>query len=106
MTLKMKKKFSLMLDDEFLNYCEINNIDNVESLAKKIFQRGFTIEKYGETPTIIKNLKEPPSILQVIQNEEIEKLKIENIDLKNKLEKTLALQQSKKDNVHNNLYGE
>lgn len=45
----MQKSF-LTLDNEFLKYCEINNIDNPEILAKEIFQKGFTIVKYGEIP--------------------------------------------------------
>lgn len=47
----MKKKNSLILDDEFIQYCELNNIKNPDQLAKKIFNQGFSIEKYGETPT-------------------------------------------------------
>lgn len=50
----MKKKSLLTLDDEFIKYCELNNIKDMEALAKKIFQRGFTIEKYGETPSLLK----------------------------------------------------
>lgn len=44
----MKKKLYLTLDDEFIKYCEINDITDIEELAKKVFNRGFTIEKYGE----------------------------------------------------------
>ena len=49
------QKFSLTLDNEFLKYCEINNIDNPEILAKEIFQKGFAIIKYGETPNGLRN---------------------------------------------------
>jgi hypothetical protein len=45
----MQKSF-LTLDNEFLKYCEINNITDPEKLAKEIFQKGFTIVKYGEIP--------------------------------------------------------
>lgn len=51
MTLKMKKKNSLTLDNEFLLYCEINGIENIDKLAKETFERGFSLLKYGETPT-------------------------------------------------------
>jgi hypothetical protein len=44
----MKKKLYLTLDDDFIKYCELNNISNIEELARKVFNRGFTIEKYGE----------------------------------------------------------
>jgi hypothetical protein len=46
----MKKKYTLILDNEFLQYCELNNITNVLDLAKKTFDKGFTTLKYGETP--------------------------------------------------------
>jgi hypothetical protein len=47
-------KSSLTLDNEFLKYCEINNIIDPEKLAKEIFQKGFTIVKYGEIPNGLK----------------------------------------------------
>lgn len=53
----MKKKYSLILDDEFINYCKINNINDIETTAKKVFKRGFDILKYGEVPLIFKEKK-------------------------------------------------
>ncbi len=46
----MNQKNYLTLDDEFIKYCELNNIDNPEKFAKEIFQKGFNIVKYGEVP--------------------------------------------------------
>ena len=46
----MKKKNSLILDDEFIQYCKLNNIEDIEKLARKVFNQGFTILKYGEKP--------------------------------------------------------
>jgi len=73
----MKKNSSLTLDSEFLNYCEINEIKDVEALARKIFQRGFTIEKYGETPTsgnsIKKEVVEKETIVEVIKEVPVER---------------------------------
>lgn len=46
----MKKKNSLILDDEFFLYCKLNNIEDTEKVAKEVFNRGFTLLKYGETP--------------------------------------------------------
>jgi regulator of RNase E activity RraB len=121
----MKKKNSLILDDEFIKYCEINGIDNIEKLAKDTFNRGFTLLKYGEVPMGIKDkvnekeiikeiikevevIKEVPveKIVEVIKevqvkgetntivkevivenNEELNKLKIENKKLKDDLDK-------------------
>ncbi len=75
----MKKNNSLTLDSEFLSYCEINEIKDVEALARKIFQRGFTIEKYGETPTsgnsIKKEVVEKETIVEVIKEVPVEIIK-------------------------------
>ena len=46
----MKKKYTLILDDEFVEYCKLNDVDYVEKLAKETFNRGFSLLKYGETP--------------------------------------------------------
>jgi len=43
----MEKKPCLILDNEFLQYCKLNNIEDVEQLAKDVFSHGFTILKYG-----------------------------------------------------------
>jgi radical SAM superfamily enzyme len=69
----MKKKNSLTLDDEFIKYCELNQIADIEGTAKKIFQRGFTIEKYGETPSTAKG-KEIEVIKEVIKEVPVEKI--------------------------------
>lgn len=68
----MKKKSSLILDDEFVQYCQMNNIDDVEKLAKETFNRGFAILKYGETPVTSKNVK-------VIEKEIIKEVPVEKI---------------------------
>lgn len=69
----MKKKNLLTLDDEFIKYCEINQITDIEGTAKKIFQRGFTIEKYGETPTTAKG-RDIEVIKEVIKEVPVEKI--------------------------------
>lgn len=46
----MEKKFTLILDNEFSQYCELNNIKDVNKLGKETFNRGFSLLKYGETP--------------------------------------------------------
>ena len=71
MTLKMKKKSSLILDNEFLLYCEINGIEDIDKLAKETFERGFSLLKYGETPTGNSTIKE--KIVEVIKEVIIEK---------------------------------
>ena len=49
----MKKKNYLTLDDEFIKYCELNKIEDIEKLAKEVFNRGFTILKYGDKPPVL-----------------------------------------------------
>ena len=46
----MKPKSTLILDSEFIQYCGLNKIDNVDKLAQETFNRGFSLLKYGETP--------------------------------------------------------
>lgn len=46
----MKKKTLLELDDEFILYCQLNNITDIEKLAKETFKKGFSSLKYPETP--------------------------------------------------------
>lgn len=67
----MKKKNSLILDDEFIQYCELNKIDNIEKLAKETFNRGFSILKYGETPKVAKGKE------KVIEKEIIKEVIVE-----------------------------
>lgn len=66
-----------MLDDEFIKYCEINKIDDIETLARKIFQRGFTIEKFGEVPMSAKpkeTIVEKQVTVEVIKEVPVEKI--------------------------------
>lgn len=57
----MKKKNYLTLDDEFIQYCKLNEIDDVEKYAKEVFNKGFTLIKYGDKPIIKKKVIELPS---------------------------------------------
>lgn len=54
----MKQKYTLILDNEFIQYCELNNITDINKLAKETFNRGFTLLKHGESPKIDHPLKE------------------------------------------------
>jgi hypothetical protein len=89
----MKKKHSLILDNEFLLYCEINGIENVDKLAKETFERGFSLLKYGETPIgnstvkekiveVIKEViveKQLPPVIKYVDREVIKEIPIEKI---------------------------
>lgn len=97
------EKFYLTLDNEFLKYCELNNIDNIEKFAIDTFRSGFNLVKYGNTPTgtinekiiekeVIKEVivEKPIEIIKEVYvdsgNEDIIKLEEENNKLKNELD--------------------
>jgi len=77
------------LDDEFVQYCELNNVENIEKLAKETFNRGFTILKYGATPPsaakikeiVEEKIKKDPDIVKAVTETVIEIKKTENKDL-------------------------
>jgi len=46
----MEKKFSLILDKDFVDYCTLNKIEDIEKYAKDVFNRGFNLVKYGNSP--------------------------------------------------------
>lgn len=64
----MKKKHSLILDDEFIQYCKLNNIDDVEKFAKDLFNKAFTGIKYSEKPNISLPKSEVKSSINEITN--------------------------------------
>jgi hypothetical protein len=68
----MKKKYSLILDDEFIQFCELNNIKDIEKYAKEIFDKSFTLVKYPKTP--IEKKQEPIKKLEEINHLEDSKL--------------------------------
>jgi vacuolar-type H+-ATPase subunit I/STV1 len=68
----MEKHF-LTLDKEFIKYCELNDITDIENLATEVFNKGFLLVKYGETP---KGFNSKPTIVEkeVIKEVEVEKI--------------------------------
>ena len=70
----MKQKNNLILDNEFLQYCELNEVKDIDKLAKETFNRGFTILKYGETPFGKQQIKEVEKIVEVIKEVPVEKI--------------------------------
>ena len=45
------------MDDEFILYCELNKIEDIEKLAKETFKNGFSLLKYPEVPDMLTNIK-------------------------------------------------
>ena len=70
----MEKKYTLTLDKEFLLYCELNEINDVNKLAMETFNRGFSLLKFGETPSGTTKIKE-----KIIEKEIIKEVPIEII---------------------------
>ena len=66
----MEKKYTLTLDKEFILYCELNEIKDIDQLANNTFTRGFTLLKYGETP--VGNVKVKEKIVEVIKEVPVE----------------------------------
>jgi len=46
-TSKTKRNISLTLSNDFIQYCELNEIEDIEKVAKETFKRGFDLLKYG-----------------------------------------------------------
>lgn len=72
----MNQKNYLILDDEFLKYCELNNIHDTEKFAKEVFKRGFNIIKYGETPMGFSSEK---VVEKIVEKEVIKEIPVEKI---------------------------
>lgn len=70
----MEKKYTLILDKDFIQYCDLNNITDIQKQAKETFARGFTLLKYGETPqgNKVKEIVEVEKVIEVIK--EVEKI--------------------------------
>jgi len=70
----MNKNYTLTLDKEFIQFCKLNNIIDIEKKAQEAFSRGFTIMKYGETPTsnkITEIIEIPKEIVKEVEVEKI-----------------------------------
>ena len=50
--------------DEIWDYCRANNISNIDEFTLKLIKQGFTVEKYGATPSakeiIVEKIVEVP----------------------------------------------
>ena len=44
-------ELSKALKDEIWDYCRVNNISNIDEFTLKLIKQGFTIEKFGATPS-------------------------------------------------------
>jgi len=51
-------EISKELNTEIWDYCRINNITNIDEFINKLVKQGFTIEKFGATPTVKEKIVE------------------------------------------------
>lgn len=65
-TLKQKQNISLTIEDDFIQYCKLNNIEDVESLAKETFKRGFDLLKYGYIQPKVVVFPNPEKLLKAM----------------------------------------
>jgi hypothetical protein len=74
----MEKKHTLILDKEFTQFCELNNITDIGKQAQETFNRGFSLLKYGEIPNgnKIREIVEVPkeTIKEVIVEKIVERI--------------------------------
>jgi hypothetical protein len=101
------------LQNELLEYCNINKIEDVKAFTLKMLKQGLTIEKYGSRPAqpnlepkIIEKIVEVPveKIIKVSDDEKLNEVLKENVKLNdeiNKLNNELIEIKRKKD-----IYGE
>jgi hypothetical protein len=50
------------LIEEITEYCETNNIEDIEAFMNKMLRNGFNIERYGEKPPWFQDNTKPPTI--------------------------------------------
>jgi hypothetical protein len=85
----MEKKHTLILDKEFILYCELNNIKDVNKIANETFNRGFSLLKYGETPS--GNSVEKEKIIEVIKEIPVEKIVYQEVIKEVEIEKIVEV---------------
>jgi hypothetical protein len=96
----MKKKFSLTLDDEFVEFCKLNSIEDIEKYAKQTFKRGFDILKYGEVPM------PRTQIIEKNNDDELTKILNENKKMTQELNELRKNTKSTTKQIKDNLYSE
>ena len=62
------------LKDEIWDYCRVNNIPNIDEFTLKLVKQGFTVEKFGATPTTKVVEKEVEKIVEVPVEKIVEKI--------------------------------
>lgn len=53
-----KMEIPKILKDEIWDYCRLNNITNIDEFTMKLLRQGFTVEKFGATPSTVEKIVE------------------------------------------------
>jgi hypothetical protein len=80
------------IKDEIWDYCRANSITNIDDFTVKLLKQGFTIEKFGATPTVGEVIKEK-IVEKIIEVEKIVEVPVTIVDteLSNELKKYIEL---------------
>lgn len=66
------------LHKEILDYCKLNNIDDVDTFIDKMLSQGFNVEKYGMTP--VGQLKSSTiEVEKIVEVEKVVEVEVEKI---------------------------
>lgn len=101
-----------MIKDKLLSeikqYCELNNIEDVEGLVNKMLKQGFTIEKFGETPINTKGeTKKKDSKPKRIEEPKTNKYRIDvKIEEEKVIEEVVKVRKEIKEDPNKDIYGE
>jgi len=76
---------------ELIEYCKLNNIDDVDGFYLKIMKKGFNIEKYGllDNPVIEKTVEPKIEYVEVIKEVFLDKIIEKDNKKQLELEKTI-----------------
>ena len=99
------------LEIEIINYCKVNQIEDIEAFKIKLLKQGFTIEKYGVSPV------KPKVVEKIVEkfitnNEDTERLATELEKLKKDFEellnenKRLLIKSNENKIIKKDIYGE
>lgn len=64
------------LKNDIIEYCKLNNIDDINSFLIKLIRQSLTIEMYGRTPEVIKD-----GSTKIVIDEDIKPIVIEQVEV-------------------------
>lgn len=64
------------LKNDVIEYCKLNNIDDINSFIIKMIRQSLTIEMYGRNPEFIK-----PELPNIVIEEEVKPITIEQVEV-------------------------